>query len=1231
MAGLGYLIPGLLLGLGSTVSASPLAVRQLNATYSNVTSVPHYNNYTSTKTLLSTATIYNTASTHAVVVATVGGSQSSSSSGSSSDTGINVDQHDQSSGSAAGKGVQGYGSAASSAVAIQVMSQAQSPANSVGFQTVVVTQTMAGCALGESTGAPASSANHAPFAVAASSVGTAQYAAATVQPAVHWDYPLDNLDNLIPSKNASLYYGLADPKVEHPFASVVTDLTHDTVVLDHSSYISGTSCSEDGILVSFTTTQAFNLACDSWSSVSTGLVLSTYVDGCHGETEDQRTFWLIASLSFDNKTLTIKAVVNEELGIGSIAHTVDLIWGTYTPGNSGSSAIGGSTSSAGGAKASSTSTSGSGASNTLTGAVPTRTSGSSSNATLYGSSCGAAPSSVIDGLPAIDCGDAEFDTRLDQRIGFLDTTGDDYAASIRDFLPDEQLDAEVLTDDDVDLTRRGLSGLQKRGVGSWFVGGLKSVGNKIVSTGKAAGTFIAKGAGVVVDVYAGAGKIALAGVRSVPVLGTALDKVSGGALQDLSNFNPEIKGSQDFNFGPAATADSPWGKAYSIYSKKKDFSGDKGSAEVNLYCYDCGVKGRVSMAGQAKWNAKDGLQSLNAGINANIEAGVHLGLTASATYKDEKTKKIINQPLPEVGVSVGKLFTAGVYLSVDAKAAVDVSAEGQVLVGVAMKIPNFEAKLNLLDADSSTKSSVTGFTPEFTKRFEASGKLSAQLTLSLPIAINAGIEIPPLNLKRVLALIEEPSVYGNTTVAASTANAEPASETCNNGIEYFANVQNDIKLDFLGVKTFTLHHYDSPPLLKGCKKFDGSKATTKASSEVSTATSNDSTATATDVPSTTTTGTKPTATDDAPEPTDTTTTEGPTATDSGDAPEPTETGDTSAPSTTDSGDAPEPTETGTSDDGTPTETDGESTPEATEEPSSGTEEESVKEPASESDEPATTSGEESAGEELQRRHARSFLIRRQDNTTSAVSTTSSTDSDASDSSSDDDEKYIFDDDSNYVESFDNNVATDADLSDDATGDYSEDPDNTAFTENTNKALQLASAPDSPSDANYTQIIDISKTLAVIPSVNGNLYAATYSEALLQTNANLFGHYDNSIFGDDSGRYLHFHPDEMKVYGASRLRLSDEDSIPKTADFITLTLQQLDDSSDQEVYFAADTYGNLYNIVMCNFANSAVSKLFVVSGQSGLDALVDNENIKYTVTGAPVQECYPLALIDAPAS
>ncbi|KAI5241446.1 hypothetical protein E4T43_05463 [Aureobasidium subglaciale] len=634
---------------------------------------------------------------------------------------------------------------------------------------------------------------------------------------------------------------------------------------------------------------------------------------------------------------------------------------------------------------------------------------------------------------------------------------------------------------------------------------------------------------------------------------------------------------------------------------------------------------------QAKWNAKDGLKALNAGINANIEAGVHLGLAVTASYKDKKEKKIINAPLPYVGVAVGKLFNAGVYISVDAKSSVEVDAEGQVLVGVAMKIPNFEAKLDLFDQQSASKSSITGFTPNFTRRFEASGKIGAKVSLSLPIAINAGIEIPPLSLKRVLALIEEPIVYGNLTVAASSADAEAASETCNNGIEYFANVQNDINLDFLGIKTFNLAHYDSPPLLKGCKKFDGSKATSKvssaASSQASTATtvptaakttvattgitSLVSTAATTGASSAVSTGTQPTTTDDF-EPSEPTNTEDPTATDGTDPEDPTETGEPSDPSATGSEDGSEPTGTNAPEDETPTGTDGASTPDATEEPT-------TEESGPDNDESASSADEQTGAEQLQRRHARSFLARRQDSTTSADDSENNDDSGS-------DQLYTLDDDENYTETFDNDVATEEELSDDAIGDYTEDPDNAAFLENTNKALALASVSDSPTDANYTTLVDVQKTLAIVPGANGNLYVATYSEELVQSQTLLFGNYDDAVFGDDSGRLLHFHPDEMKVYGASRLRLSDETGIPKSADFLTLVLQEVE--NNQSIYFGFDTTGKSYSIVMCNFINDAVSKLFVVNGEEGLNALTSNANIKYTVTGGPVQDCYALALVNA---
>lgn len=287
---------------------------------------------------------------------------------------------------------------------------------------------------------------------------------------------------------------------------------------------------------------------------------------------------------------------------------------------------------------------------------------------------------------------------------------------------------------------------------------------------------------VVVHVATAPVRLAAAAVTHIPIVGDLITKAS--------EFDPAINGQQTFQFGPDASADSPWGKAAQIYSKSKTSSTDSSNtADVAIYCVDCGVKGKVALAGQAKWNLRDGLHALSAAINANLETGINLGLVANAAYTDSKTKKIINAPLPEVGVSVAKLFTAGVYVSVDAVSTVTVSAEGQVLVGVVMTIPNFQANLNLFDTDGAGKSGVTGFTPTFTKRFEASGKVDASLRLSLPVAINVGIEVPPLSLKRVLALIEEPSIYGNLTVAASTDNVAPASDTCNNGIEYFANCE----------------------------------------------------------------------------------------------------------------------------------------------------------------------------------------------------------------------------------------------------------------------------------------------------------------------------------------------------------------------------------------------------------------------------------------------------------
>lgn len=457
-----YLVAGLALTLSGGVSATPFPSQG-----QNVTSPGRYNNHTSTTTVQSTTTLFDT-----VIVA-----PSASIAGPVAiQPSVPVAANNQVSPSS---GAAALGQSSSPAAPGPVSSPAAQgafqvaaislPASQASFQTIVVTETLAGCTLGGSAAAtllPATSVSgQAPFAVAASSAPSASYAASTLLPAVHWEYPVDDIRNLIPSNSSDLYYsagGVSDPSVQHLFASLSTTLSYDAVVLDHSSYVASTTCSDSGIVVTFTSTEAFNLACDSWSSVSSGFVLVTYTDGCHGDSDEQRTFWLVESLNFSNGTLSIQAVVQEEVATEDAISGVDMTWGTYYPGNSTSSTSSGSgtgSSSSGSGSASGTNGNGSTSSSS--------SSSSNSNSTINGSSCGSAPSSVIDGLPAIDCGDATFDTDLDNLIGYLDFSSGDYSSSVEDFLPGVSLDADDLQDDDPELSRRDAQ-LRKRGFGSWL-------------------------------------------------------------------------------------------------------------------------------------------------------------------------------------------------------------------------------------------------------------------------------------------------------------------------------------------------------------------------------------------------------------------------------------------------------------------------------------------------------------------------------------------------------------------------------------------------------------------------------------------------------------------------------------------------------------------------------------------------------------------------------------------
>ncbi|KAI5194251.1 hypothetical protein E4T38_09637 [Aureobasidium subglaciale] len=896
-----------------------------------------------------------------------------------------------------------------------------------------------------------------------------------------------------------------------------------------------------------------------WSASGSGFVLVTYTDGCHGSSDQQRTFWMIDSLELLADSLSILAAVESELAIENALYEVDLQWGTYYPSNNSTNGTASSNGSGAGAS-------------TTNGSGPSPSGSGSSNSTANGAACGIAPSSVIDGLPAANCGDGKFDQELDDAIGYLDFSSNSAdGSSLSDFLPDTSVSSEDLTDaeDGTTLSRRALA-LQKR----W-------------NPFKAIARAVTKVVKTVVQVYTAPVRLIATAIRHIPVVGDFIAK--------QTEFDPSISGSKDFNFGPDADADSPWGKATQIYSKSKTSESGKASGDITVFCVDCGVKGHIALAGQAKFNILDGLHGLSAAVNANLVAGVNLGLVAHAQYSDTKSKALVRAPLPEVGVAVKGVFSAGVYLSVDAVSTIAVTAEGQALVGVVMTIPNFQANINLFDQDGAGKSSISGLNPTFEKRFEASAEVSASLTLALPIAINCGFEIPALSLKRAISLIEQPSLYGKLTVAGSTSNTAPASATCNNGLEYFANFQNDVNLDFLGLKIFNLNHYDSPPLLQGCKAFasksSSSSLVSSASSESSLSSDSSTVTSAMPTSEVSSSSTISSATTDG-----ASTAVSTTGASSADSSTTISTSaDVSTPaSTTDSISITSDASSAQIVSETPVTSDMTTVAAPTSIKSAQTTEDSTT---------ATSASVETTPPSALAR--RSTIMRRQDNSTSS-----------------DEDTVIANDDEDTFASTDS--VTNGNLEVD---DESSNADGAEFQDGADAALGLSADEQDEDGISFTTLIDVQQTFQIIPGDDGNLYAGAYT-AGSTSDTGLFAQYDGVIFGDDGQRVLHFYPDEMAVYNVSRIRLSSDAIIPKSADAITLSPIDYDDadSTNPLAYFAVTTKQQVYSLVLCSFSNGADSKVFVVNDQSGLDALTGNGNIVYTVTGAPVQVCSPLAMI-----
>jgi hypothetical protein len=167
--------------------------------------------------------------------------------------------------------------------------------------------------------------------------------------------------------------------------------------------------------------------------------------------------------------------------------------------------------------------------------------------------------------------------------------------------------------------------------------------------------------------------------------------------------------------------------------------------------------------------------------------------------------------------------------------------------------------------------------------------------------------------------------------------------------------------------------------------------------------------------------------------------------------------------------------------------------------------------------------------------------------------------------------------------------------------------------------------DTSNNVTYATVTDTTNTLSLLTADDGNLYInLTNSSQAANTTADSFAFYDNTLFGDAQDRYLHYYPSTMSSVGASRIRLAPWGSIPHTAQLINLAPIS---AGGQTILVAVDTLGKFFWLYVCAIANQQ-NKVFLANNPTNGAGILQDPQLRFTVTGGLVNDCAVLALTAA---
>ena len=601
----------------------------------------------------------------------------------------------------------------------------------------------------------------------------------TLIPAVHFSVDVHAIINLVPSYSADVHFsGSGTSSVFQ--ANYVADVSVSLIYPAVNLDNSALVQSKyDGTSISLVFASSVSFA--KGASWLPGTVYIFYQSGFG---DGGHVYFLSVNIVCDSRTLSC-TITGSDVGLQGAASDLNISWGKYLP----SSPFGNGNGATG--------NTGNGVTSNPTYPVVIRN--GTSNTTL----------------PTCSFGDT-FDKCLDDQIGYLNFDEADFSSSYDNFAPgvagtgDNEAEFDLTTQNPPDRRR---SNLEKRF--SW---------NPIKFFKKVAATVVQVVTAPARIVYQAAVKVA----QQIPILKDIVNREFSQSLN--TGFDVQIP-----KAGSVKTVASSFSQtSYPIFSS--------GNGDLNVYCVDCGVSGRVNLAGQAAVSIANGLTQANVGVNGNILAVLQIGVDAQAKFTKKFQKDLFEVGIP--GLTIPKIITVGPSIKVGTSLELSLNARGSLLVGAKVGFPAFKATLDFIDGSRSGQS---GFSPQLERVFNASGEISAEADFGIPIGLNIGINILSGTFQRQIALVEQPGVHAEAKLAFSTSlqgGTTVGDGTCP-GITYGISFTNKVFVAIPSRNNIDLFS-TAIPALNGCYTLSSSAAqssTSSASSSGSTSASESTTAT----------------------------------------------------------------------------------------------------------------------------------------------------------------------------------------------------------------------------------------------------------------------------------------------------------------------------------------------------------------------------------------------------